>query len=294
MRLSRAFLLTPVLLAPLATNAANLQIDHVTVAGSNLDAMRAQLASIGIQTEFGGLHNNHATQMALVSFPDGSYLELIAAQTNPDPAALAKHYWSKQIQTNAGPTAFAVRAPDIQNEVKRLHAAGVAVSDPTRSGRDRPDGVHLEWESAPVGTEPNGTFFPFLIHDITPRDLRTMPGSKPTNTNFTGISKVVIAVRDLNAAIARYQKAYGLPAPTQQTDATFGARLASFEGTPIILAAPLNKDSWLTGRLAEIGEGPCAFILGSRGLSNNVKNKWFGRNVSWLDEATLGWRLGVE
>ena len=303
MRLSCAFfLLTPVLLAPLATNAANLQIDHVTVAGSNLDALRAHLASIGIQTEFGGPHNNHATQMALTSFADGSYLELIAAQTHPDAAALSKHYWAKPIQTNAGPCAFAVRATDIAGEGTRLRSAGVTVSDPTRSGRDRPDGVHLEWESAPVGSEPNGTFFPFLIHDITPRDSRAMPSARPTNTNFTGIHRVVINVRDLNAAIARYQKAYGLPAPIQQTDATFGARLAWFEGTPIILAQALNKTSWLTERLANIGEGPCAFIIGlpggsrggAKGQSKSAATKWFGHNVSWFDDAKLGWRLGME
>ncbi len=256
--------------------------------------MRAQLASIGIQTEFGGLHNNHATQMALTSFPDGSYLELIAAQTNPDAAALAKHYWSKQIQTNVGPTAFAVRAPDIKTEVVRLRAAAITVTDPTHSARDRPDGTHIEWESAPVGPEPNGTFFPVLIHDITLRDLRAMPTAKPTNTNFTGIRSVVIVVRDLNAAIARYRKAYSLPAPTQQTDVIFGARLAAFEGTPIMLAAPLNATSWLTKRLATTGEGPCAFILGSKKQPQNPQTKWFGHNVFWFDEAKLGWRLGIQ
>ncbi len=58
--------------------AADLTIDHVTVAGKDLKAMQAALTALGIPTEYGGPHSNHATEMALTSFPDGSYLELIA------------------------------------------------------------------------------------------------------------------------------------------------------------------------------------------------------------------------
>ena len=262
------------------------------MAGRDLAALRTRLFSIGIQSEYGGEHNNHATQMALVSFPDGSYLELIGAQLHPDPAALAKHYWAAAIQTNAGPCAFAVRATDIAGEVKRLQTAGVAVTTATKSGRDRPDHTHIEWESAPVGLEPNGMFFPFVIHDLTARTLRAMPKGKPTNTNFTGIAKVVIAVRDLPAAVARYQKAYGLPQPLEQNDNEMGARLAAFEGTPVILASALNGSGWLAKRLTRSGEGPCAFLLG--GKQKGGTSHWFGRDISWFDQAKLGWRLGVQ
>ena|SRR5947207_11346068 len=72
-------------LIPMLLGAAELTIDHVTVAGKDLKAMRASLAAAGIQSEYGGPHSNHATEMALTSFPDGSYLELIAIQPNADP-----------------------------------------------------------------------------------------------------------------------------------------------------------------------------------------------------------------
>ena len=78
--------------------AAELTVDHVSVAGTDLKQMQARLAALGIPSEYGGPHNNHATQMALTSFPDGSYLELIALQEKPDAKAVAAHYWSKQIQ----------------------------------------------------------------------------------------------------------------------------------------------------------------------------------------------------
>src|SRR5262249_3876127 len=72
-----------------------LTVDHVTTAGADLKQLEANLAAIGIRSEYGGPHSNHATQMALASFPDGSYLELIALQDTPDPQAVAAHYWSR-------------------------------------------------------------------------------------------------------------------------------------------------------------------------------------------------------
>src|SRR5450432_1926863 len=87
--------------------AAELTVDHVSVAGADLKQMQARLAALGIPSEYGGPHSNHATQMALTSFPDGSYLELIALQEKPDAQAVAAHYWSKQIQGDAGPAAWA-------------------------------------------------------------------------------------------------------------------------------------------------------------------------------------------
>jgi hypothetical protein len=266
---------------------AELTIDHVTVAGSDLKAMQAHLASIGIRSEYGGPHSNHATEMALTSFPDGSYLELIAIPGGADPKAVAAHYWSKQMQSDAGPCAWAVRAKDLATEVARLKKAGTIVSEPARSGRERPDGVRLDWETANAGSEPNGTFFPFLIHDVTPREQRAMPSGKPTTQDFNGVSRVVIAVRDLEASVARYRKAYGFAAPAAQTDEAFGANLVSFKGTPVTLAAPLSNKSWLTGRLRDFGEGPCAFILRSRKANTD-------KSVSWLDTAKLGWHLGFE
>ena len=272
--------------------AAELTIDHVTAAGRDLDHMRAALAAVGIRSEYGGPHNNHATQMAITSFPDGSYLELIALQANPDPKALAAHYWSNQMQGDAGPSAWAVRPRDLAAEVKRLQAAGVTVHDPVRAGRDRPDGFHLDWETANTGDEPNGTFFPFMIHDFTPREKRAFPSGKPTTDEFTGVKRVLIVVRDLPAAVKRYRDAYALPAPEQQEDPGFGAKLAAFSGTPAVLAQPSSDKTWLAARLRRFGEGPCAFILGARGARPGEKTTWFGAEISWADAARLGWHLG--
>jgi hypothetical protein len=85
------------LLIPMLLGATELKVDHATVAGRDLKAMMKNLADVGIHCEYGGPHNNHATEMALTSFPDGSYLELIAPQANADAKALAAHVWAKQM-----------------------------------------------------------------------------------------------------------------------------------------------------------------------------------------------------
>lgn len=277
--------------------SAQLIIDHVTVAGSDLKAMQARLQLIGLVSEYGGPHSNHATEMALTSFPDGSYLELIAIPQGADEKAVSAHYWSRQMRGNAGPCAWAERAPDLAAAVARLKKAGIPVSDPARAGRERPDGERLDWETANAGTEPNGTFFPFLIQDFTPREKRSMPSGHPTTQDFTGVSRVVIAVRDLEAASARYRKAYGFAAPIELTDENFDAKIAWFKGTPVVLASAASARSFVTTRIEQFGEGPCSFILRIRpGASYQARafSRWFGALVSWMDVEKLGWRLGFE
>lgn len=277
-------------ISALVTTAAMAQtfpIDHVTVAGRNVqDMMRKLNDAAGITAVYGGLHSNHATEMALASFPDGSYLELIAIQPRADQAAVAAHYWHKFLIGDAGPCAWATRPADFPAEVERLRRAGVAVDGPHRNGRKRPDGVELDWETAQIGPT-NGGFFPFLIHDFTPRDNRAFPTGKPTTDKYAGLSKVVIAVHDLDAAVARYQKAYALPASQRREDTVLGAKLAWFPGTPIILAVPLSPGSWLSDRLQQYGEAPCAFVLGS------AKQEGFS-DIAWVNAAQLGWHLGFE
>ena len=286
-----------------AMPAAEFHIDHVTAAARSLRQMQDALASIGLHSENGGPHSNRATEMALVSFPDGSYLELIALQANAVPEAVAAHYWSKFLNADAGPCAWAVDVPDVAAEAQRLSSVGIQVTTPAKNGRTRIDGVRLDWDFARVGPGPNGTFFPFLIRDITPRANRVYPSGKPTTTAFGGVARVVIAVPDLDKAVALYQRAYNLAPPMQQQDPDLGAQLAWtqlawFKGTPVILASSLSPAGPLASRVTQFGEAPCAFILKRTGKSNSadlpLHSQWFGQRISWFDPAKLGWRLGVE
>jgi hypothetical protein len=286
-----------VLLAALAgqpLSSANLQIDHVTIAGRDLKALEAGLRAVGIPTVYGGAHGNSVTEMAAASFPDGSYLEAIALQTGAKPQDVDKHEWVAFLKTAGMPAAWALRAGDLNAEIARFRAAGVEVSTPVRAGRKRPDGVELEWETVNLDAETRGTFFPFLIHDVTDRNLRAFARGEPDITGYSGVARVVVAVRSLKEAVARYRHAFDLPQPAEQSDAKFDARLASFPDEPVVLAEPLSANSWISGRLNQFGEGPCAFILASSGGRHAAGSemRWFGRNIFWFEMEKLGWRLG--
>ena len=269
---------------PLA--AADLKVDHVTVAGRSVPDMQRAFDRAGVLTEFGGPHSNGMTEMALAGFPDGSYLELIGPQPG---AAVEKHDWGRFMEKNAGACAWAVSVPALDPEVARLERAGVA-AQVARSGRRRPDGIELKWITAAIGPGPHGSFFPFLIQDETPRERRAWPRGKPSAPLVDGVALAVVAVRDVDAAIARWRAAFGLAEPRRQADAGFGARLAWFAGTPVVLAAPEGGESWLAARLREFGEAPCAFVLRSKlpARGTQAPSEWFGQRVEWLDPAALG------
>jgi hypothetical protein len=68
-------------------------------------------------------------------------------------------------------------------------------------------------------------------------------------------------------------------------------------GAPVVFAAPLSTDSWLSSRLNQFGEGTCAFVLGARKAGRyraGAKTRWFGKDVVWFDAEKVGWHLGIE
>lgn len=274
--------MAPVVLAMLAAAqlaAADLKVDHVTLAGRSLSDMQKRFDGAGIRTEFGGKHSNGMTEMALASFPDGSYLELIAAQPG---ASVAGHEWRQFIEQQAGPCAWAIPVADIQAEADRLKRAGITVR-PAPGGRQRPDGVSLRWTTADIGPGLRGSIFPFLIQDETARALRVYLHGKPSAAAFDGVALVVIAVRDLDGAVERWRGAFGLAAPQRSADTWFGARLAWFPGTPVVLAAAAGPDSWMATRLRTFGEAPCAFVLRAKGGlppgAKHSRGTWFGHSI---------------
>jgi hypothetical protein len=284
-------------MTPLLLTAADLKIDHVTVAGHDLKRIQAAIEAAGIPMVYGGAHANGVTEMALTSFPDGSYLEAIAVVQGADRQAVARHEWAAFLKHDAAACAWAIQSHDLEADRRTLAAAGLKLGDAVRAGRRRPDGVRLEWATADLGVGLRGGLFPFLIQDFTPRAQRAFPQGKPVTTAFQGLTRVVIAVKNLDAAVDQYRKAFHLPAVVQQVDEEFGARLATMGTAPVVLAQSLREGSWIDRRVRQLGEGPCAFVLGAVTPARqkpSAQSRWFGTQVSWLDADRLGWRLGVE
>lgn len=276
-----------------------LRIDHVTVCGSDLERMRRGFADVGLRTSYGGRHANGVTHMDLLTFPDGSYIELIAPLASLSGATGMMGGWAKRIEENAGAGAWAVRAERIQDEAIRLRQAGIDVRGPEHGSRLRPDGKKLEWETAQLGTGAAGSVLPFLIEDKTPREWRVPDQAR--GKGVEGVAAVLIAVRDLKEAAALFQRAIGCGQPMTEEDSEFGATLQSFPKAPVILAKPRGKDSWLAERIERFGECPAAFLLKVSEFSQAVKSfafdhrgRWFGKEIAWLDRGRLqGTLLGL-
>ena len=266
-----------------------LDIDHVTVCGSNLEQMRRGFAEVGLHTIYGGRHAHGITHMDLLAFPDGSYIELIAPIDSPAGASGMMSAWSKLMEGNSRPGAWAVRTDHIYAEVARLRAAGIEVREPEAGSRKRPDGIDLRWETAIVASGAAGSVLPFLIEDKTPRGLR-VPAPAEVGP-IEGVAAVVIAVRDLEESISLFRQAYAIKGPTVEDHAEFGAVLAHFSEIPVVLH----------DRIQHFGECPAAFLLRARDLARAISDfglrngaSWFGRDIAWFDADLLsGARLGI-
>src|SRR5437016_12315008 len=78
-RMSFATLLLLLMTQPAMTQESKtvtLELDHVSICGSNLDTLRQAFTDVGMTPDFGGPHGNGITQMAIIGFDDASYVEL--------------------------------------------------------------------------------------------------------------------------------------------------------------------------------------------------------------------------
>lgn len=281
-----------------ASSVIELKIDHVTIAGSELPRMEHAFADLGLATDYGGPHSNNVTHMALLGFVDGSYIELISslAVGQKDHA-----FWGEHIANDGGPCAWAVQVNDVATEAERMAALGIPVEGPAYYSRRRPDHSVVEWDLAFLGDQGAGAKLPFIIKDITPRELRTRPSASVADGLLAGVAKVILGVEDLDASVGLFRRVYGWSGPMIEDNPDFGAKLANFNGTPVTLATPRTAHSWLAGRLAQFGESPCAYLIGTGNFAEaherfdlSQPRPWFDRQLAWFEPEKLhGTKLGV-
>lgn len=271
-----------------------LELDHVSICGSNLDPLRQAFTDVGLTPDFGGPHGNGVTHMAAVGFDDGTYIELIAPVKAGVTAGSA---WAKFMGEDAVTCAWAVGTNVLLQEVDRLKKAGIAVANPERGSRKRPDGMSVEWTTADVGSGTPGAVLPFVIEDQTPRAWRVQTSASMQGAPISGIESVVVGVNNLDAAIAMFRKAYGWTEPIIENQKDWG-KMAYFPGEPVIL---VSGAGWISERIGKYGESPVAILLVGRDFAAAVKKyklggtkTWFGQKVAWFDAAKIkGVRLGV-
>jgi hypothetical protein len=268
-------------------------VDHATLATRDLAATADALAAAGIETVAGGTHADGTTRMRLATFPDGSYLELIATTRGTDPADAG--YWPDLLAADAGPCAWAVRADgDAADAAVRAVRAGFPVDGPHPGGRRRPDGTRLSWDAVTVGDRWRG-LLPFVVADRTPRARRVPPAARP-DAPLTGIEAVVVAVADLDDAADALARRDRAPAPEPFDSGALGPAvdLAAVPGHPVVLATP-TADGPLAERIERFGPRPRAVVLGTddpagarAACALDESHDWPGGGLSWLDAGEPG------
>ena len=164
-------------------------IDHLVIVVKDLDRAAKDYEQLGFSVIPGGQHPV-GSHNALISFQDGSYLELIAFYREA-----VDHRWWNPLSKGERLVDFCLRTDDLRGDTKILKDAGVAINDPVPWSRKRPDGYELKWLLS-LATGPHRGIAPFLIEDLTPRTERIPQEFKHKN-GVTGIEKVIVAVGEL-------------------------------------------------------------------------------------------------
>jgi catechol 2,3-dioxygenase-like lactoylglutathione lyase family enzyme len=239
-------------------------IDHVVILADDLDRAVEQYRGLGFTVTPGGRHARF-THNALVVFHDGSYLELIAFYEQPQPGSTDTHRWHKHLATGGGLVDFALVAPNLNVVIADADTRGVRFGGPLQGQRTRPDNVQLQWQTGQAEGENVGSL-PFLIEDVTDRELRVPSDATEHRNTVRGIRSLVVAVRDLDAAVRRYQALLGREQPS-------GEGLPNLEDADgvyflvgahrIDVAAPTGPGA-LADHLSRHGEGPFELSLLAR------------------------------
>ena len=260
----------------------DLQIDHVTVAGRDLDQLGESFSRVGLDAEYGGRHSNGVTHMSVVGFRDGSYLELIST-VDPDEES---PWWNGPIHGNGGPCAWAIRVDDIDTVSAELAERGIVVDGPDQYERVREDGTLVEWDLTTLGERELGSTLPFLISDRTPRERRVHPTGGLAESPIRGVDTVILGVPDIETAIEEFETAFDMSDPNRGADQRLSATVASYLDQPVAFAEP-QDGGWLADRIAEFGPRPIGYLLGFDGdrppaVDDAADDSFLGRSVEWL------------
>lgn len=250
-------------------------VDHAIIGVADLDAAAQGYGRLlGLTVSPGGTHPGAGTYNRLIVL-DPEYIELIARLPG---AALRDGSPVTPMFTRApGTIGFALGSDDLDADMAAMRARGVTVSGPYEGRLEGPRGTGRGWRTVRVelGAEP--WRLPFVIqHDSTGaerlRRIAAPDAPAPHPLGATRLSHVTVAVRDLDAGLQTYIRAFGLHADEQGEDEMLRARTARLplpQGA-IVLAAPLDGDGPLARGLAAHGEGLFSIAIAVADLQGAV------------------------
>jgi hypothetical protein len=237
-------------------------IDHVVIVVNDLASATKSFESLGFTVSFGGHHEHRPSSNALIPFADGSYIELVGFRPHPEP--IVDPWWTL-LETGEGLADHALRTERVAEDVARLTSQGFSARGPIAGGRNRPDGERVDWQIARIDTAANARP-PFIIEDITARDLRVPDGALATHVNgvdrIAGVTTVVASIDPAKRLYDAVTGQSGEPV-TSSINAAASAVRYSLGNQWLELVQPAGGSSPLRDYLELRGSGPYEFTLGS-------------------------------
>jgi catechol 2,3-dioxygenase-like lactoylglutathione lyase family enzyme len=201
--------------------------DHVVITVKNLDQAITDFSKLGFHVTRGGAHGR--TEMAMVLFADGTYLELITLRSNAlrqflrmtakvglldrllDRKSDIYRRLSSWFGQPFGPVDICVRVPQLDSILTHWTDTGLPCLETAQFERTRPDGQTARWR---LGSSVDARL-PFLIQDLTAPDVRVPISDVQGHGNGAlGLGCVRVYVDDVAGSHALYEQAF----PKAQTD----------------------------------------------------------------------------
>jgi hypothetical protein len=233
-----------------------LGIDHLVIVVNDLDQAARDYQQLGFTVVPGGQHPV-GSHNVLISFADGSYLEIIAFYREA-----IDHRWWDPLQKGERMVDFCFQTDELRGDTKKLQDAAVAINNPVPWSRKRPDGYELKWLLS-LATGSHRGVAPFLIEDVTPR-IERIPQQFVHANQTAGIEKLIVAVGELGQIGKWYGALLGVKGEPF-ADSTLGADGLRFQAGPHTLdfVSPRQANSPLVHWLREFGPSPYAAVLKS-------------------------------
>ncbi len=119
-------------------------IDHFMWAAIDLESASAEFENLtGVRPVFGGVHHGFGTHNALVSMANGSYMEVLALDSDQN----VENPIVNEIKSLGSPEilAFHVQSKDLESIASILESMNIKYTGPLDLSRERPDGEILRW-----------------------------------------------------------------------------------------------------------------------------------------------------
>ena len=196
-------------------------IDHVILAGPDLDGLEETFTKLGFHVTGGGEHPRLGTRNRIIVLEE-SYIELLSV-ADPD---LASPVLTSFIAHGGGWIGYALQSSDIAKETAAMRQRGVDARGPTPGSLVAPDGSSRGWQATTIASDDiwQSAFpLPFLIqHNTTgERHRMELAGAGGLAAHPNGASHLIAArqvCRDVRDVAAGYQAAYNLSGGVTRTE----------------------------------------------------------------------------